>query len=87
MKHLTSSPELSVKAYSFNEIVYEGKAFSVSATNKIGPLDILPGHANMLTILSDCAVIIETTNGEKQIEISNGILKVSNNSVALFIDL
>ncbi len=87
MKHLTANPELTVKAYSMKEVMFEGKAFSLSAANKIGPLDVLPGHANMLAILTDCTVVIETEQGEKTFQIDNGILKVSSNQVSLFINL
>lgn len=66
---------------------YEGPAFSVSAKNSVGPFDVLPGHANMVAILTHCDVIIATPEGDKRIPITNGILKVSNNGIKLFIDL
>jgi F-type H+-transporting ATPase subunit epsilon len=87
MKHLTANPELQIKAYSMKEVLFEGKAFSLSAANNIGPLDVLPGHANMLAILTDCTVAIETEQGAKTFAIDNGILKVSSNQISLFINV
>lgn len=84
---LVHDPELTVKAYSMREIFFEGAAFFISATNKVGPFDVLPGHANMLAILTDCTVKISAPGGDKEIVINNGILKVSSNVVKLFINL
>lgn len=87
MKHFTKEPELSVKAYSMRSVLYSGSAFSISAKNRLGPFDILPGHANLISILSDCELTIETPGGSREFSIVNGLLKVSNNSVSLFVDL
>lgn len=87
MKHLTDNPELEVKAYTLAQVLYAGRAFSVSAANKLGPLDILPGHANLLAILTDCQVEIQTADGPKTFSIRNGVLKVSSNAVLLFINV
>lgn len=68
-------------------ILFEGKAFSLQAVNKLGPLTVLPGHANLLSILTDCTVLIDGEEGEKELQIENGILKVSSNNVTLFINV
>lgn len=87
MRHLATSPELEVKAYTLAEVLYAGRAFSVSAVSKLGPLDILPGHANLLAILTNCEVVIETDDGQKTLTIAGGVLKVSSNNVLLFINV
>lgn len=87
MKRLTTEPDLTIKAYSMREVLFEGQAFSLQAVNKLGPLTILPGHANLLSILTDCTVVIDGADGEQQLQIDNGILKVSSNQVALFVNL
>lgn len=87
MKHFTDEPELTVKIYSMREILYQGSAFSISAKNRLGPFDILPRHANLISILSDCQLTIETPVGNKEFSIANGLIKVSSNSVNLFVDL
>lgn len=87
MKHFTKDPELTVKAYSMRSVLYNGSAFSISAKNRLGPFDILPGHANLISILSDCQLTIETPDGNKDFSIVNGLIKVSSNEVSLFVDL
>ncbi len=87
MKRLTASPDLTIKAYSMREVLFEGRAFSLQAANRLGPLTVLPGHANLLAILTDCTVLIDGEQGEKELLIDNGILKVSSNQISLFINL
>ncbi len=86
MKHFTATPELTVRAHSMRGMLYEGQAFSVSAKNKLGPFDILPGHANLISILLDCSINIETPTGSKQFAIDSGLIKVSDNAIDLFVD-
>mgnify|MGYP001284943130 CR=1 FL=1 len=87
MSRLTSTPSLHVKAYSTRNVVFESSAYSVSAANQVGPLDILPGHANLLSILGDCSVIIDTDAGEQRFDIAKGLIRVVRDQVTLFINL
>ena len=87
MKRFTTTPELKVRALSTRSTVYDGPAYSLSAANQVGPLDILPGHANLLTILSDCTVRIDTEAELKEFAVTKGLVKVVDNSVTLFINL
>ena len=85
MKRLAHDPALLVKAYSMFDILYEGTAYALSTQNRLGPLDILPGHANMISILNNCSILLDTTNGEKKFNVAKGLLKVSANRVTVFI--
>lgn len=66
------------------ETFYDGKAFSVSATNKIGPFDILPGHISFMSLLTKGEVKLNTPVGEKSFRLGRGILKVHDNVVVIF---
>lgn len=67
---------------------FEGEATSVSAINKVGDFDILPGHADFFSILVPCEIIIETTDKEPtKFEISNGIITVRDDQVMLFVNM
>lgn len=41
-----------------NEIFWEGLALALSSANSEGPFDILPGHANFMTLIKDAEVRI-----------------------------
>lgn len=80
---------LSVIARAPFTVYYEGEATAVSATNKVGRFDILPGHADFFSILKSDDIIIEPGNGAEPISfpINNGIMTVRDNEVLLFVDM
>lgn len=78
---------LSVKILSPTEHLYEGKALSVSANNKVGHFDVLAGHTNFFSILTASGVEVNT--GEKYLTfpIVHGLMKVHDNVVTLYVDI
>ena len=78
---------LIVQARAPFNLYYEGKARSVSATNKVGRFDILPGHADFFSIINPGSVIIQTEDEEIDILISNGIVTVKDDQVLLFLNI
>ena len=87
MKQQTDVKTLTVIARSPFHIYYEGAALAVSAKNKVGPFDILPGHADFFSLLSPCEVVIETDDDDIAFTISNGIVTVRDNEVMLFVNM
>ena len=79
--------ELKVIARSPFHRYFDGPASSVSAVNKVGEFDVLPGHADLFSMLSPCEIIIETTSEPVKFEISNGIITVRDNEVLLFVNM
>ncbi len=88
MKTPSTNQHLTVSARAPFEVYYEGTAQVVSAENKIGPFDILPGHADFFSMLKPCEIIIETDQPEPiVIKVSNGIITVRDNDVLLFVNM
>jgi len=76
-----------VKVISPAQIFYDGPADSVSAFNKVGPFDILTDHANFFSLLTAGDISINTGAQVLKFPIKDGIVKVTNNIVTLFIYL
>jgi F0F1-type ATP synthase epsilon subunit len=88
MSHTPSTPvELAVTARAPFHIFYEGAARSVTATNKVGLFDVLPGHADFFSVLNPGEVIIETASEPVSFNITNGIITVRDNEVMLFVNM
>lgn len=87
MGHKDEESELTVIARAPFHIYYEGPAEVVTATNKIGQFDILPGHADFFSILSPGDVMIETKTQSLDFHITNGIVAVRDNEVMLFVNM
>lgn len=70
-------------------VYFEGEAVSLSAFNKVGPFDVLPGHADFFSMLVPCEVSIDNGKDKEPItfEIRNGILTVRDDEVMLFANI
>ena len=83
----TKAPELNIIARSPFHVFYEGTGQVLSATNKVGQFDVLPGHADFFSVLLPGEVIIETEADPVRFTIDSGILTVRDNKVYLFADV
>ena len=88
MKKSDAPQELNVIARSPFELYYEGSATSVSASNRVGNFDILPGHADFFSMLSPGTIVIETNQSEPvNVRITSGIITVRDNQAMLFLNM
>lgn len=87
MNPTDSLGQLNVIARAPFNVYHEGPATSVSATNKVGQFDILPGHADFFSILSPGEVVIETDSKPINFNIANGIITVRDNQVMIFVNI
>jgi F0F1-type ATP synthase epsilon subunit len=68
-------------------VYYEGPANVVTATNKVGTFDVLPGHADFFSMLTPGEVLIETDAESINFKINHGIVTVRDNEVMLFVNM
>jgi F0F1-type ATP synthase epsilon subunit len=89
MAHQDTAETLTVIARGPFHIYYEGEALAVTAENRVGRFDILPGHADFFSVLSPGDVEIELENAAELItfDITNGIITVRDNEVMLFVNM
>jgi F0F1-type ATP synthase epsilon subunit len=76
-----------VKIFSPYQTYYQGEAISLSATNRTGPFDVLPGHINFFSLLTGGTVVLNTGFQRLEFEIGRGILRVTRDNVTLFADV
>lgn len=80
--------KLNVAARSPFELYFEGEAVALSASNRIGAFDILPGHADFFSMLEPGEIIITPDGGDPvKIDAKNGILTVRDNQAYLFVNM
>lgn len=89
MKQPDTPTLLNVIARSPFNVYYEGPAQSLSASNRVGPFDILPGHADFFSVLNAGEIVIETQPNTEPVSfmVNNGIITVRDNEVLLFVDM
>ncbi len=76
-----------VKILSPYQVYYQGEAVSLSAANRTGPFDILPGHINFFSLLTGGVVVINTGFQQLEFQIARGIVRVNHDAVTLFADV
>lgn len=86
-KHPAGHSQLSVIARAPFNVYYEGSAEAVTAVNKVGKFDILPGHADFFSILSPGDIAIQTPSEVVSVPITNGMITVRDNQVMLFVNM
>ena len=79
--------ELKVSISSVEDRLWEGDAQSVSSENQSGAFDILPGHANFITMIEGKPIIIRTGSEEKTFNYHNAVLYVYEGEVRIFAGL
>lgn len=66
---------------------FHGKAYSVTAENNLGPFDILPLHANLISLIQK-RILVKTKDGRKvNYQFRNGVMEVSGNVVKVFLGI
>ncbi len=65
---------------------FQVKALAVSSQNTLGKFDILPGHANLISVIHD-SIVVQTIDKKTDVYFfRRGIVEVSENAVKLFLE-
>lgn len=79
---------LQVKITSPKEIIFQGETLSVSSKNSHGVFDILPLHANFITLIENEPIVIRNTQKESQSFIFPvAIIYARDNRVDIYTDI
>lgn len=70
---------------SANEVLFSGSARAISSYNEKGLFDVLPLHAQFISIIKKKLVIHEYENQKKEFTIDTGIIQVKNNVIQIFL--
>ncbi|MFV1916999.1 MAG: hypothetical protein ACC618_00715 [Patescibacteria group bacterium] len=79
-----NSVPLSLRVLNRQDILYEGDISSLSSFNDKGKFDVLPKHANFISLVSGQLVARDLKGKEKVIELGSGIMKVSGNKINVY---
>lgn len=78
---------LNVQIIAPKEDVFEGTALSVSSVNSAGKFDILPQHANFITLIQQAEISIKTTEGKVvNFNFPMAIIHTTQNNVKIYTD-
>lgn len=78
--------KLDVFVMTGDSVIFNDEAVSVSSRNDNGRFDILPFHANFISLIKEFVSIQRTAENKKDFVIKSGILRVYENKVQIFVD-
>jgi F0F1-type ATP synthase epsilon subunit len=88
MSKPNSTEKLNIVARSPFELYFDGEADALSASNRVGNFDVLPGHADFFSMLEPGEIVITPVEGDPiKINGKNGILTVRDNQAYLFVNM
>src|SRR3989344_5433329 len=65
---------------------FTAKAVAVTMANRIGKFDILPRHANFISVIKDKVIFFIDNKNTKTYSFQSGIVEVSNDQVKIFLE-
>lgn len=68
------------------EQFFRGEAKTVSSVNETGEFDVLPEHANFVTLIKAYVIVDKDLTTEKKFEIDSGVLAAKTDSVDVYLD-
>ena len=86
-ERLPKVAKLSVLVRNRERIFYDGPAKAVTSYNAKGKFDILEEHVNFISIITKGVTIYKEDNSAQEFKISTGVLKVSKNSIEIFLGI
>ena len=70
-----------------DSVVFQGRAKSISSRNNAGAFDILPEHANMITLIENQPIQIVTDAGTRKFTFEKAVIAVKDNSVSIYANI
>ena len=80
-------PNLFVSIRSREEVYFEGEAYALTSYNNKGVFDILPNHANFVSLIDKYIKIMKPDGSELKLDISSSILHVIMNRVTVYFNI
>jgi F0F1-type ATP synthase epsilon subunit len=80
-------PKLYVSIKSVDKAIWEGEADWVSSENSHGPFDILPMHANFISIVENKIIKIKTAQKVETFTFPHSIIYAHENKVFVYTNL
>ncbi|MCX7996701.1 MAG: hypothetical protein N2691_02990 [Patescibacteria group bacterium] len=82
------NPELLlVRIMSAEQSLYDSEAKAVSSVNETGKFDVLPFHANFISIVIQNVAVHDRDGSKKEFPIEIAVMKVLDNEVVVFLGI
>ncbi|KKU06271.1 MAG: ATP synthase F1, epsilon subunit [Parcubacteria group bacterium GW2011_GWA2_45_30] len=80
-------PNLSVTVRDREGVLFQGETEAVSSFNAKGPFDVLPLHANFISLIRNSVTLKIPSSSPKEIMLNSGVIKVKENKVEVYVGI
>jgi F0F1-type ATP synthase epsilon subunit len=77
--------KLDIAIKSALQTYFSGKASTVTSYNDTGMFDILPQHANFVSIIKNKIIVDKGLSTQKEVMIERGVLSVRSNKIDIYL--
>lgn len=78
---------LDVSVRNRNSVIFEGHVTSLTSYNDVGEFDVLPKHANFVTLIRGSIILNRGNTDERKIEVKSGLMNVSQDRVDVYLGI
>ncbi len=68
-----------------DKVILNSDVYTVSGVNEKGVFDILPLHSNFISLIEQHIILTRTDGSKETIKVNNGILRVVENRVEIYV--
>jgi len=80
-----STNQIDVIVRSRTKTYFNGKAKAITSINETGTFDVLPEHANFISMIQDFVTVVLPDNKEQKFEIKTGVMQVIQNKADIYL--
>ncbi|NMB91931.1 hypothetical protein GYA37_03760 [candidate division WWE3 bacterium] len=84
---IKTNTTLSASIKSKEKILFDGTVRTISSVNERGPFDVLPLHANFITLILNYVILDKGLSTERRFDIEKGVLYVLSNKVDVYVGI
>lgn len=81
----TQSNKLNVEVRGRQGVVFLGDLTAVTGFNTVGVFDVLPDHANFISMITKKVILHKEDGKIDEINLDNGVIVVEDNKVQIFL--
>lgn len=69
------------------EVIFDGNILALSSVNDTGPFDVLPEHANFISLIQGSIKFLDENSRNHEIPVDNGVLRVRENKIVAYLGI
>lgn len=84
---MTSNTSFPLQVITRDEIIFEGEVKAITSQNKVGRFDVLPIHANFISLLDGFVILHKPDGTTQEINLNDGVIRVLEGRAQIFLGI